>query len=37
MIPCHRVLHTTGNLGGFSAGLSYKRKLLNLECIKFKD
>ena len=30
VIPCHRVVASDG-LGGFSAGLSYKRKLLRLE------
>jgi len=36
-IPCHRVLHQSGELGGFSAGLSYKKKLLNLEKITFNN
>jgi methylated-DNA-[protein]-cysteine S-methyltransferase len=33
VIPCHRVLHAGGGLGGFSApqGLTLKRRLLNLE------
>lgn len=35
IVPCHRVLQKSGDLGGFSAGLSYKRKLLNLEGITF--
>ncbi len=30
-IPCHRVIGAHGGLGGFSAGLSFKRWLLNLE------
>jgi methylated-DNA-[protein]-cysteine S-methyltransferase len=30
-IPCHRVVGSHGGLGGFSAGLSLKRWLLNLE------
>ncbi len=33
IIPCHRVLRTDGNLGGFSApgGVDVKRKMLELE------
>jgi methylated-DNA-[protein]-cysteine S-methyltransferase len=33
IIPCHRVLHTGGGLGGFSApgGLSLKERLLAME------
>jgi methylated-DNA-[protein]-cysteine S-methyltransferase len=30
IIPCHRVLAAAG-LGGFSLGLGWKRKLLELE------
>jgi methylated-DNA-[protein]-cysteine S-methyltransferase len=30
-IPCHRVVGSHGSLGGFSAGLSMKRRLLSLE------
>lgn len=30
-IPCHRVIGARGALGGFSAGLSWKRQLLSLE------
>ncbi len=30
-IPCHRVLQTSGALGGFSAGLNWKKILLKLE------
>lgn len=30
-IPCHRVVAGGGNLGGFSAGLGWKRFLLELE------
>jgi len=29
--PCHRVIRTDGSLGGFSAGLEFKRFLLRLE------
>ncbi|MGD0017346.1 MAG: methylated-DNA--[protein]-cysteine S-methyltransferase [Verrucomicrobiia bacterium] len=34
IIPCHRVVYTNGSLGGFSAGLSWKRRLLHLERTK---
>lgn len=30
-IPCHRVIQTTGNIGGYTGGQSYKIKLLTLE------
>jgi methylated-DNA-[protein]-cysteine S-methyltransferase len=31
VIPCHRVLHTGGGLGGYTGGLERKRALLALE------
>lgn len=31
IVPCHRVLTSTGNLGGYSGGLDMKRALLELE------
>ena len=31
LVPCHRVLRKDGHLGGFSAGLAWKRMLLDLE------
>ncbi len=31
IIPCHRVLNTNGELGGFGGGLEMKRRLLSLE------
>ncbi len=31
VIPCHRVIRKDGALGGFGAGLGWKRKLLSLE------
>jgi methylated-DNA-[protein]-cysteine S-methyltransferase len=34
VVPCHRILATGGKLGGFSAGLDWKRRLLRLEGIE---
>jgi len=31
IVPCHRVLHTTGGLGGYTGGLERKQMLLALE------
>ncbi len=31
IIPCHRVISSDGSLGGFSAGLFWKKKLLAVE------
>lgn len=31
VVPCHRVLHSTGGLGGYAGGLEAKRFLLDLE------
>ncbi len=31
VVPCHRVLHSTGGLGGYAGGLDAKRFLLDLE------
>lgn len=31
VIPCHRVISANGKIGGYSAGVSIKRKLLELE------
>mgnify|MGYP000894055876 CR=1 FL=1 len=33
VIPCHRVLASGGKLGGFSSGLDWKRRLLQIEGI----
>jgi len=30
-VPCHRVIRTDGSLGGFSAGVARKRRLLERE------
>jgi O-6-methylguanine DNA methyltransferase len=34
--PCHRVIASDGSLGGFSAGISLKRRLLDLEGISLQ-
>ena len=31
VVPCHRVLHAGGGLGGYTGGLERKRYLLQLE------
>lgn len=31
VVPCHRVLHAGGGLGGYTGGLDIKRKLLAIE------
>ncbi len=31
LIPCHRVIKASGNIGGFGAGESWKKHLLELE------
>jgi O-6-methylguanine DNA methyltransferase len=31
IIPCHRVIASNGNLGGYSCGIRRKKKLLKLE------
>lgn len=31
IVPCHRVLHATGGLGGYTGGLERKRQLLEIE------
>lgn len=33
IIPCHRVILADGSLGGYSAGLNWKKRLLHLEGI----
>jgi methylated-DNA-[protein]-cysteine S-methyltransferase len=34
IVPCHRVLTSTGDYGGYVAGLSKKRHLLSLEGVR---
>ncbi len=31
VVPCHRILHSTGGLGGYTGGLERKQTLLALE------
>jgi len=31
IVPCHRVLRSDGKIGGFSAGIEVKKRLLSLE------
>ncbi len=31
IVPCHRIIETGGRLGGYSGGVSIKKKLLELE------
>ena len=31
IVPCHRVLRSGGKIGGFSAGIEVKKRLLSLE------
>jgi len=37
IIPCHRVLAAGQRLGGFSGGLEWKRKLLAIEKINYRE
>ena len=37
VIPCHRVIKSNGDLGGYSLGVHFKRKLLSLEGVKFRN
>ena len=34
VIPCHRVVGTTGNLVGFGGGIELKERLLELEGVR---
>jgi methylated-DNA-[protein]-cysteine S-methyltransferase len=31
VVPCHRILHSTGGIGGYTGGLERKRTLLAIE------
>ena len=35
LIPCHRVLAANGRIGGFSGGMDWKRRLLEIEHIEY--
>lgn len=35
IVPCHRVVTSGGRIGGFSSGLNWKRKFLELEGVQF--
>ena len=37
IIPCHRVVHADGSLGGFGGGLKMKRELLDREGVVLND
>ncbi len=37
VIPCHRALRSDGRLGGFQAGLEMKRRLLEMEGVRFRE
>jgi methylated-DNA-[protein]-cysteine S-methyltransferase len=37
LIPCHRVVGSNHNLGGFSGGLEWKKRLLGLEGIRVEN
>lgn len=37
IIPCHRVIGSSGNLGGYGGGLERKRQLLSLEGYPVKE
>ena len=36
-VPCHRVVNTNGNLGGFAGGQKAKIKMLKEEGVEVKD
>jgi methylated-DNA-[protein]-cysteine S-methyltransferase len=37
IVPCHRVVASNGNLGGFSGGLALKKRLLELEAARLNE
>ncbi len=37
VIPCHRIVESSGSIGGYSAGLTVKRRLQELEYYSAKD
>lgn len=36
-VPCHRVVNSDGNVGGFAKGINKKIKLLKKEGVKIKN
>ena len=36
-VPCHRVINSNGNVGGFARGATIKIKLLKSEGVNIKD
>ncbi len=36
-VPCHRVINSNGDLGGYASGLPKKIKILKAEGIEIKD
>jgi methylated-DNA-[protein]-cysteine S-methyltransferase len=37
IVPCHRVIHSDGRLGGYAYGSERKRELLENEGIRFRE
>jgi methylated-DNA-[protein]-cysteine S-methyltransferase len=37
IVPCHRVIHSDGRLGGYAYGTERKRELLEKEGIRFRN
>jgi len=37
IVPCHRIIGTGGQLGGFSYGLEMKQRLLQMEAARIKN
>lgn len=37
VVPCHRVVNTNGNLGGFASGVKNKIRILESEGVKVKN
>ncbi len=36
-VPCHRIIKSNGDLGGFASGSMHKKKLLEKEGLKIKN